>query len=260
MSQNDGSAQPRFQGGPGQPFPAGSPQQYGQPPQGWQGPPQPGYYMAPVQPPKKKRTGLKVLGGIVAAIVVISALSQMGGADDEAAVGAAPSTTAATEAGAAQTKPAQTKPAETKPAETKAPQTKPAEKQAPANALGKPVRSGDAEYTVSNFKCGVTAKGLMGDPIEPQGQFCSVDVVVKNVGKKRLYISDEDLRLVDKDGMEYAPSSDTFFTEGVLSFEDVNPGNSVKGKVYFDVAKGVAPTTVTVRAGLFSKAEKIPLG
>lgn len=61
----------------------GHPQQPGQPPQQWGPPPQ--YTQGPPpQPPKKKRTGLKIALGVVVAIVVI-AIATSGGGDDPAA-------------------------------------------------------------------------------------------------------------------------------------------------------------------------------
>lgn len=61
---------PQYQGMPPQNLPP-----YGaQPPY----PPHPGAYQAP-QPPKKKHTGLKVFGGILAVIVLITILGNIGG-------------------------------------------------------------------------------------------------------------------------------------------------------------------------------------
>lgn len=214
-------------------------------------------------PPKKKGKGrvvLAIVGG-VAGLMVISALAGGGNAPQATA----PSSLASTMPAAAEVKPtaATTAPATTAAPTTAAPTTAPATtaapEQKPAGArLGTPVVSGDVEFTLTNFRCGVQPTGL-GQKIEPQGKFCVLDVGVKNVGKREAMISDSDITLVDGNGLEFSASSDTLFVEGVLMFETVNPGNKVSGKVYFDVPTDVTPTSAQVKSGWFTKTQTVTL-
>lgn len=220
-------------------------------------------------PPKKKGKGrvvLAIVGG-VAGLMVISALAGGGNAPQATA----PSSLASTMPAAAEVKPtaaattapattaAPTTAAPTTAAPTTAPATTAAPEQKPVGArLGTPVVSGDVEFTLTNFRCGVQPTGL-GQKIEPQGKFCVLDVGVKNVGKREAMISDSDITLVDGNGLEFSASSDTFFVEGVLMFETVNPGNKVSGKVYFDVPTDVTPTSAQVKSGWFTKTQTVTL-
>ncbi|MGA4507933.1 DUF4352 domain-containing protein [Propionibacteriaceae bacterium G1746] len=250
-----------FPGQPGQQFRPQPGQQYGpQPGQqqpGQQYPQQPQFLQAAPQPPKKKsRKGLAIVGGIVAVLVLWGMIS--GGGDDAST--AAPASTAAStaETKAAETKAAETKAAETKPAETKAAETKPAETKPAENKLGVAVTSGDLQYTLSNFKCGVTVTDLTGT-LKPQGKFCVVDVVVKNVGKKATWFTDDDIKLLDGSDVEYSPSDDILFVDGAIAFEEINPGNTIKGKVWFDIPTDAKPVQAQVKGGLFDKGQKISL-
>ena len=74
------------------------PQQAGGPAPQWGPPPQ--YVQAPPKPPKKKRTGLKIVLGILVAVVVI-AIATSGGGDDAATTAAAGGGTAPAAGGSA---------------------------------------------------------------------------------------------------------------------------------------------------------------
>ena len=126
-------------------------------------------------------------------------------------------------------------------------------------ALGSPVTSGDLEFTLTGFKCGVTVKDPTGT-VKPQGQFCEMKVAVKNIGKSEALLSSDSVKLKDADDVEYSSSTETMFVEGTLLFEEINPGNTVKGKVYFDIPKDVEPTVAAVGGGLFDEPVAVNLG
>ena len=238
---------------PGQQFPG---QQF--PGQQFPGQQFPGQQFPP--PQKKKGKGRVVLAvvGVIAGLMFISSL--VGGGGDSSQV-APPSTAVKTAPDAAevkQTEPEQTNAQQTTAPATTAPATTAAEQKPAGATLGTPVVSGDVEFTLTNFRCGVQPTGL-GQKIEPQGKFCVIDVSVKNVGKQEALISDSDITLVDAHGLEFSASSDTLFVDGVLMFETVNPGNKVSGKVYFDVPQDVTPTAAQVKSGWFTKTQTVTL-
>lgn len=216
----------------GQQSPYGQQPQYGQQAAYGQHPGQPPYGAAP-QPPKKKmgagKVVMLVLVGLVVLIVGVSALS--GGGDGDQAGG--PGSNAAK--------------GDTDP-------------EAPAlPALGDPVVVDDLEFTLTKFKCGVTVKDITDSKLKPQGQFCKVSVAVKNVGKSEEHLFDEAVKLLGDDENEFSPSSDTFFVKNALSWETINPGNTVKGVVYFDIPKDVEPKVAAVGGGLFSEPAEVAL-
>lgn len=132
------------------------------------------------------------------------------------------------------------------------------EKKEQVATLGTPVTSGDLEFTLTGFKCGVTVKDATGE-VKPQGQFCEMTVSVKNVGKKEAMLSSDDIKLKDADDVEYSSTTETMFTDEAFVFEAINPGNTVKGKVYFDIPKDVEPIVATVSSGLFGEPVDVTL-
>jgi len=250
------SQQPPQAGNPGGPFPQGDQphgaQNFGQPqpPQHNQFPgqpyaPQPNPGQPVFQPPaaKKKGKGCLIVIGVIVGILILGGIIGAINGGKSASSGTSTQAGAASQAGASGAK--TTAPATTKAAEPAAP------------GLGTAVADEDLEFTITAFKCGVTVKTYK--PLTPQGQFCQVDLTIKNTGKKQAMVTDNQINLLDAAGVEYSTSSDTLTADGTIFLQDVNPGNSFKGIAYFDVPKDVTPTTAVVKGGLFSKGKSIRL-
>jgi len=122
--------------------------------------------------------------------------------------------------------------------------------------IGAAVTDGDLQFTVTAYKCGVTVKDARG-PLAPQGQFCQLDLTIKNTGKTQALVDSTQINLLDAAGVEYSTSSDTLMVDGIIFLKQVNPGNSITGSAYFDVPKEVTPTVARVKGGLFSKGAQI---
>lgn len=123
--------------------------------------------------------------------------------------------------------------------------------------IGTPVKSDDLEFTLSDYACGVKVSDPTGE-LTPQGQFCKISVSVKNVGTKEAVLLDTAVKLKNGEA-EYSASSDTLFVNDSLKFETVNPGNTVKGVIYFDVPKDVVPKVAKVSGNIFSSGKDIAL-
>lgn len=85
---------------------------------------------------------------------------------------------------------------------------------------------------------------------------------MKNTSKSASTFTSSLVKLYDKDGNEY--STDTMAEiyandQNTTFLEQINPGNSVKGLLVFDVPKDVQPTELGVSGGLFSAEKKITL-
>lgn len=213
---------------------------HGQGPQGYA--PPPGYYGAPPPPPKKKGKGKFIALGVVALIVIAIIASSIGGGGDETAGDSAPSSTsAADDAGAGEN-----------------PDEAEADEAATVPKLGDVVVADDLEFTLTDFECGVTVEDYSGE-VEPQGKFCTVHVSVKNVGKSATYLSSEHVKLLTEDGIEYSASDDTWLVDGVLLLEEINPGNTAKGDLYFDLPEDVELTKAMVGGGFLSAGKEIAL-
>ncbi|MGD7708067.1 DUF4352 domain-containing protein [Microlunatus sp. Y2014] len=126
--------------------------------------------------------------------------------------------------------------------------------------LGTAVVSGSLEFTLGSLECGVTVKDVTGSEVEPQGQFCKVDVTIKNVGKQEATVDQSAIKLIDADEIEYAASDDTLvMVEDTIFYEQVNPGNSIAGIAYFDIPEGVTPVLALCQGGFLETAAKVDL-
>ncbi|MEH0986328.1 DUF4352 domain-containing protein [Micromonospora sp. CPCC 205556] len=233
---------------------AQQPGQYPPPPGGWQ---QPG---TPVAPAARKRPWLiPTLIGVGAFVVlccggsmVIGLASDSGKKTGVSASSDIPAVTTSTSA------PATSAPAPA-PAKTTAAPPAPAPAKPKTFGIGDKVRGGDFEFTVNSVKCGISRVGSSYFNHKAQGTFCRVSVTAKNVTKSsHLFHADGTITAQDAAGREFdvdgeAAIYDNNDAKGFL--DEINPGNSVKANVYFDVPKGTKLKTITFDAGLFTLAK-----
>lgn len=125
--------------------------------------------------------------------------------------------------------------------------------------IGDKVRGGDFEFTVNSVKCGISQVGSSYFNHKAQGTFCRVSVTAKNVTKSaHLFHADGTITAQDASGREYDVDGEAaiYGNDDAKGFlDEINPGNSVKANVYFDVPKGTKLKTLTFDAGLFTFAE-----
>jgi len=174
---------------------------------------------------KKKRFILPLL--LVALIVLISVASKGG------------ETTTADPAGS-QSQPTQPK------ATNKPP--------APAAAgVGDKVSAGDWDFTVTKIKCGVSRVGSQYLNKNPQGQFCLLNLSVTNNGNDAGTLASDNQKLLDKQGRTFSSDSEaTIYADpGQNLFEQINPGNTLKGQIVFDIPKNAKPVQAQLAGGLF---------
>ena len=221
--------------------------------------PQPGYQQPP-QPPQPKKTPLAVK-----IVVIVAILIWVGGCGAIiAAIGSA-DTTATT---------AQPTPAPTLPTPAATPST-PAASQAPKSqepepkasepemaGIGDKVRDGDYQFTVTKVRCGVSRVGDSYLNEKAQGQFCLVSMRVKNVGNDPINFSDENQTLVDTKGKNYSPDDEAWiYMDDSDPYAEINPGNTLKTTVPFDLPKSAKPDYLLLKAGTwgFSEGVKVKL-
>ena len=194
-------------------------------------PPQQQYY-PPQQPPQKKRHWVRNsflgLAGFIVLIVIISVAANGGSNGTSAASG-----------GAA--------PANTAPA---APQVA---------KIGTPVRDGKFQFTITSVShvksVGDTADGF-GDTA--QGKYTILHVTVTNIGSQPQTLDDSSQYVYDASGRKYdvstsadldlnsASGSDSVF------FNDINPGNTVRGELAFDMPAGQKAEKAELHDSAFS--------
>ncbi|MER7169407.1 DUF4352 domain-containing protein [Micromonospora sp. NPDC000207] len=221
--------------------------------------PAPGWQPAPVPgaaPARRRGWLVPVLVGVAAVVVLCC-----GGAIAVVATGDTTTGDATSPAAA----PASPETGGSSPADEGAPAKKPkkdepAEEEKPkAYGVGDPVRGGDFQFTVHGVKCGLTQVGTDFLNKKAQGSYCRVSVTTKNMTKKaQMFHADNVLRAEDGEGREYKPDgvAAMYGNDDAQGFlDEINPGNSVRANVFFDVPKGVKLKTLVFDAGLFTLAE-----
>lgn len=129
--------------------------------------------------------------------------------------------------------------------------------------IGEAARDGKFEFTVTAFTCGKTSVGT--NPYltkEAQGQFCLLDVTVKNIGTEAQTFDSSSQYLFDASGSKLsADGSASLYAnpEGSTFLNQINPGNTVNGTVVFDVAKEVTPVSAELHDSAFSGGVKVNL-
>jgi hypothetical protein len=207
--------------------------QYPQQPSSGQpyGAPPPGYGYAPQQPPKRKKWPW-IAGGIVLVSILGCVGMSIAGLF---AVGKAASDASDNNAG----------------------------KNALAGQMNRTSVDGKFEFAVTAMHCGVPSVGSDGFGETAQGDFCLVNVQVKNVGKTPEIFSDTSQKGYAADGTEYAVNSGAgvWVNKGPLAtfLEQINPGNTVKGTLVFDVPKGSKLASIVLHESMFTAGVKIPL-
>ncbi|MFC8616588.1 DUF4352 domain-containing protein [Micromonospora purpureochromogenes] len=125
--------------------------------------------------------------------------------------------------------------------------------------VGDKVRGGDFEFTVNGIKCGISQVGDSFLNHKAQGSYCRVNITVKNVTKSaHLFHADGTVTAQDASGREYDADGEAGIygnSNGSGFLDEINPGNSVRANVYFDVPKGTKLTSITFDSGLFTLAQ-----
>lgn len=129
--------------------------------------------------------------------------------------------------------------------------------------LNQTARDGDLEFRVTGVECGI---GRVGDPLISQaavGQFCVVDLAVRNVGSRPVVFA-ETLQLA------YGPRGELFLadsTAGILANADqqsflneINPGNRVTGALVYDVPPDARVVRVELRQSARSPGVTVRTG
>lgn len=147
--------------------------------------------------------------------------------------------------------------------------TKSSVSSAPASStapkIGQAASDGKFTFTVNKFNCGETTVGTNQYlRATAQGQFCRLNLTIKNTGTESQDLSDSNQFVYDASGKKYTADSQA----GIYAQPDsssgtwlasINPGNSVTGDILFDVPKGTTPVTAELHDSAFSGGVKVSL-
>jgi Domain of unknown function (DUF4352) len=131
-----------------------------------------------------------------------------------------------------------------------------------AGHMNEPIADGKFEFTVTGVKCALEKVGDGQLSQQAQGQYCLVDVSVKNVGTSAEVFSDIAQTAYDTSGNQYSADSGAAVyanPKNATFIAQINPGNAVTGKLVFDVPTGTRLQSIVLHESMFSAGVKIPL-
>ena len=218
-------------------------------PHTWQ---QPGYPPAPPAPQPKQQSWFarhKILTGLLAIVLLGIVIGAMGGGDQAAGPAAQAPAAPAADGPAAPDAPAD--------ADAAANAAKPS-----VATVGTPVRDGNFEFTVTKVQSGVASVGSDLLSEKAQGQFVLVHVTVTNIGAQAQLLTDSAQTVFDAKGRKF--SADTaaaiYLEDNDVFLNEVNPGNTVKGTLVFDMPKDAKPASIELHDSAFSGGVSVALG
>ena len=234
---------------PNQPNP--SDPQYGPSPQGsWQPPHVPAPPVPPSSEPARKSwfARHKILTGLIALVLigVIAAAVNGGGSSPAGSTANAP---AAGQSGTSS------------PGDDSAGATSDTGDTGTEAKVGQKVRDGQFEFTVTKVTKGVKSVGDQYVNQKAQGAYVLVNVTVTNIGDSAQLLADSSQKLRDSKGREF--STDTaaaiYLKDNKVFLNEINPGNSVKGTLVFDMPKGTEPASLELHDSPFSDGVTVQL-
>jgi len=211
------------------------------------------------EPPKQSWFARhKILTAILAVIALIVVGQAVTGGSDPAPATTASAPSAQPESRQADAPKADSPKVETPKAETPKAETPKAEAPAPEppaeDRIGTAVRDGKFEFTVTKVQPGVAKVGDSFLEQKAQGQFVLVHVTVTNIGDEAQYFSDSEQKVKDVQGRQFsADTSAAIHIKGNDVFlNEINPGNTVKGVLVYDMPKGAKPASIELHDSPFS--------
>lgn len=203
---------------------------------------------------KKKR--FIIPAGVVGLVMVASALG--GGGDDPTTPAAAPVTSASESATPAASSPAVAESTAPAPAASR-PSAAPAQDK--TLKYGSKVRDGKFEFVVSGMKCGIDSVGNEFLSTEPQGEYCKVTMKITNIGDEAQSMFADNQLAFDGENRKFSADTEAsiYDDKSQVLFEEINPGNTVDGSVYFDVPKGTKLVKMELHDSLFSGGVEVVL-
>jgi Domain of unknown function (DUF4352) len=126
--------------------------------------------------------------------------------------------------------------------------------------LGSPVRDGTFEFVISAMSCGHATVHRSVLTKSAQGQYCLVQLSVRNIGTDAQTFADAYQRAIAPDGNRYGPDTQAGVIAnlgGTVAWNLINPGNAVSGTIAFDVPTGAQITTLELHDSPLSRGVRV---
>lgn len=129
--------------------------------------------------------------------------------------------------------------------------------------IGEAANDGKFEFIIQSVQCGKASVGASQYLTKTaQGQYCLLNVSVKNIGDQAQSLLSSNQYLFNASGQKYsADDTATIYNapSGASWYNDINPGNSVSGAIVFDIPKDQTPVSAELHDSAFSNGVKVNL-
>lgn len=128
-------------------------------------------------------------------------------------------------------------------------------------AIGAEAIDGKFAFTVTKVKCGIDSVGSSSFGAEAQGQFCLVSLNIENVGDEPQTMFADNQKVFDSEGREFsADTASMLYLEGASTWiKEINPGNTLKGELLFDVPADASLDYIELHDSMFSGGVEVSL-
>jgi hypothetical protein len=218
---------------------------YQQPPPGGPHQQPPGAPYQPPPPRKKRHLGLKITLGVVGGIILLIIVAAVLGGGGNSGTG----TNTATGTGTGNSQAAQGSGSTAVP------------------GIGSKVRDGKFEFVITKVthakSVGDTSLGL-GDTA--QGRYVILHIRVTNIGNEAQTLDDSSQYVYDASGRKFSASTSADIDlsgpngQGSTWLNDINPGNTVHGRIAFDLPASDKAVKAELHDSMFSDGVTVKLG
>ena len=124
-----------------------------------------------------------------------------------------------------------------------------------APGIGSPVRDGKFQFTVTSVSHAHRIGGsFLGQ--KAQGEFAILHVTVTNIGSEAQTLDDSSQYVFDSKGRKFSADSEADIVanngNNSVFLQDINPGNTVRGKIAFDLPQGDSAVKAELHDSAFS--------
>ncbi len=125
---------------------------------------------------------------------------------------------------------------------------------------GSPVRDGQFEFRVTAVDPPTPSVGTGSREVRAKGDFLVIHVDITNTGNQPRSYFDDNQKLIDDQGREFANDSTAARRLDTETSEyDLNPGFTISVKIVFDVPPGTAPAAIEFHDSMWSDGVKVAL-
>lgn len=127
--------------------------------------------------------------------------------------------------------------------------------------IGDAVRDGKFEFVVSGVEDGGTKIGNDFLNETAQGRFHLIHITVTNIGDEAQSMFDSNQEVRDEQGRSFSPNSmaGVYLEDNDVWINEINPGNTVKGTLVFDMPDGAMPAEIDLHDSAFSGGVTVSL-